>query len=1016
MRARFKKGCACACVSFFLSCGGVSKGMSRVNETHILADAALADAKGTSKEEATRINNPPEKTNASKSNNFSMTTTKKKALPQSSNTTNGDDDSDDEDYVIGNLEWDSGGSGSDDSDDDDEEEEEDSDDASSSSGDEDSSDREGNEKEEDNRRRRRRKEERSVSRRKVDSTLANKLGECEELEYSESEEKLADTNSDSDSDEKRAKRYEELEAEKFSKVQKQEKSTRSGVRRVRFDLVPDNKTVPSHDTIVANAKVPAGKEVSKDVIRDTTGWIPVIASPMKALPGSLDFYERQIALNDINAPNGIKSVAGTDGLHYFSDSEDEDDYDKDNLNRSASRPSAGPIARRTRARFNMDDVSLDELEQRLNTLPDEEEMMFTNEKDIYEDFLSAIRVIDTNDNSDLFDNMAASDNGSDGMDRNKENTGVSLNTKGDNEDDDDFEDDDEDFEDEDVRAREFQLKLRAERRRLERDCRDTGKENLLEGTVRKTMPQYIPLVTRQSQRLINRNAQKIIDLKRRSHMTKNQMNQLRDQIAIHSQLLVQTFALHACGERVEYQGLTGLSLNSEYGKWNKDMLLALDVAYNARNELSAPIVNVFDNDIVRNATLFVGDMEEFTRSRSDIVKFTREEGHLWMSPRDRMTTPKSRHKLPNVHFSRVDCMFRVDDRMSCIDYPGAKRSEHVTEIAWKPANKQLIRLTREFALKTRMQRAYLPGENALLSFLMPKLIGQCDKNEEKEIKQKGTHEYVPSRNKWLHTEDVLLAHGLLTFGCCSEDTCQDVRSAKQRDFMMERFGDVQQRFLPAKTVRAINDRLIQLLGVGGEEANSSKKDTLWHANEIVKNIRQRKDLFLGREEVLTISDVLESVKGLDARYLDSHLLWREIALKLEIKFNGDKKIDYDSKDLLLYIPGLLSDQYERMKWTILRRGDEPVKRISASDVNPRVVVRRPNKKRRKPATAAEGRSSRQKMQEHNPHLQEHVVVLEELQYSESDESDEDFDEGEAEELEYSDSSELEDEDFDDDEE
>ena len=86
-----------------------------------------------------------------------------------------------------------------------------------------------------------------------------------------------------------------------------------------------------------------------------------------------------------------------------------------------------------------------------------------------------------------------------------------------------------------------------------------------------------------------------------------------------------------------------------------------------------------------------------------------------------------------------------------------------------------------------------------------------------------------------------------------------------------------------------------------------------------------------------------------------------------------------------------------------------MKRISASDVNPRVVVHRPNKKRRKPATAAEGRSSRQKMQEQNPNLQEHVVVLEELQYSESDESDEDFDEGEAEELEYSDSSELEDE-------
>ena len=112
-----------------------------------------------------------------------------------------------------------------------------------------------------------------------------------------------------------------------------------------------------------------------------------------------------------------------------------------------------------------------------------------------------------------------------------------------------------------------------------------------------------------------------------------------------------------------------------------------------------------------------------------------------------------------------------------------------------------------------MQRAYLPGENALLSFLVPKLIGQCDKNEEKENKQKGTHEYVPSRNKWLHTEDVLLAHGLLTFGCCSEDTCQDVRSAKQRDFMMERFGDVQQLYR-RKRWRAINDWLMLTLGQG----------------------------------------------------------------------------------------------------------------------------------------------------------------------------------------------------------
>ena len=80
-------------------------------------------------------------------------------------------------------------------------------------------------------------------------------------------------------------------------------------------------------------------------------------------------------------------------------------------------------------------------------------------------------------------------------------------------------------------------------------------------------------------------------------------------------------------------------------------------------------------------------------------------------------------------------MFRVDDRTTCMDYPGAKRSEHVTDIAWKPANKQLVRLTREFALKTRMQRSYLPGENSLLSFLVPKLIGRCDQSEKKETKQ-----------------------------------------------------------------------------------------------------------------------------------------------------------------------------------------------------------------------------------------------------------------------------------------
>ena len=50
---------------------------------------------------------------------------------------------------------------------------------------------------------------------------------------------------------------------------------------------------------------------------------------------------------------------------------------------------------------------LDELEQRLNTLPDEEEMMFASEKDIYEDFLSAIRVIDTNEDIGLLDNIGS---------------------------------------------------------------------------------------------------------------------------------------------------------------------------------------------------------------------------------------------------------------------------------------------------------------------------------------------------------------------------------------------------------------------------------------------------------------------------------------------------------------------------------------------------------------------------------------------------------------------------------
>ena len=419
-----------------------------MSELRMLSDAALLAAAEKSKEGA--------KTTTTATGTFpqkqKFSTTMKKALPQSSNTTNGGDDSDDEDYVIGNLEWDSGGSGSDDSEDDNDDDDDDDD---FSSGDEEEEDSSDKEEEKERKRRRRMKVERSVSG-KLSSSPTNKVrGECEELEYSESEEESEDAGSDSDSDEKRAKRYEELEAEKFSTVQKQEKSTRAGVRRVQFDLIPDNKPAQMYEAtrgVAKFAKLPVGKEVSKDIIRDTTGWIPAIASPMKALPGSLDFYERQIALNDINAPNGVNHVSGNGSLHYFSDSEDDDvgGYDNDALNRSASRPSAGPIARRTRARFNMDDVSLDELEQRLNTLPDEEEMMFTSEKDIYEDFLSAVRVIDTNDDVGLLDNIGASDGGNDGPDRNEESiAAVSFNTKGDNDNDDVDDDDDDDYDDDD---------------------------------------------------------------------------------------------------------------------------------------------------------------------------------------------------------------------------------------------------------------------------------------------------------------------------------------------------------------------------------------------------------------------------------------------------------------------------------------------------------------------------------------------------------------------------------------
>ena len=175
------------------------------------------------------------------------------------------------------------------------------------------------------------------------------------------------------------------------------------------------------------------------------------------------------------------------------------------------------------------------------------------------------------------------------MDRNKENTGVSLNTKGDNEDDDDFEDDDEDFEDEDVRAREFQLKLRAERRRLERDLETPQRESQAEGTGRKddatTHTTRYETIAKDHR---SRNAQKIIDLKRRSHMTKNQVHLLRDQIGLSiGKLLVQTFgAINAHGEIKGFSNRVRRSRGSlaqfRIRKWNKDMLDALMWKFKAK--------------------------------------------------------------------------------------------------------------------------------------------------------------------------------------------------------------------------------------------------------------------------------------------------------------------------------------------------------------------------------------------------------------------------------------------------
>ena len=75
----------------------------------------------------------------------------------------------------------------------------------------------------------------------------------------------------------------------------------------------------------------------------------------------------------------------------------------------------------------------------------------------------------------------------------------------------------------------------------------------------------------------------------------------------------------------------------------------------------------------------MGDMEEFTRSRSDIVKFTKEEGHLGCLLEIESLRQSRDMVLNQMHFpEQIDCMFRVDDRMSCIDYPERNQMNNVS--------------------------------------------------------------------------------------------------------------------------------------------------------------------------------------------------------------------------------------------------------------------------------------------------------------------------------------------------
>ena len=970
--------------------------------------------------------------------------------PENSNTTNGGDESDDDDYVIGNLDSDSGGSGSDDEDD--EFSDSDLDDSDDNSRSISSGSQE--------------KEELEYS------DTEDSEGEDSEGDYSE-EEELEEEGSDF-SDRKRAKRYGELEEEeKFSNVRREGTSKREG-RKVKFSLLDAERAQPAISTAM---------EVSKDVIRDTTDWIPTIASPMKKLPGSLGSYERRIALNE------IKSMEVD---MYFTESEneegDDDDDEKEDHkgNRSASRPSAGPIARRTRARFNMDDISLDELELRLNALPEEEEMMFADEDDIYNDFLNAVRVIDTDNNNNVADaggGMIWDEIGEDIITKNNKKND---NDDGDDNDDDDDDDDDDDFEEEDVRAREIEIKLQIERERLKRDLKRAGKEGLLEEA---KLYDEGEVKLRESVRIQKKKEIIALKQKGRTRIYRAQIMQLRNQIYTHSQLLIQTFALHACGSTY-----ADFSLDSEAAKLNETLILEFVDARAARNramalnDLTSGVnnlapnsnstasatrdttdstvnnnmsrastidantrvnnsitntkvvtvpsnvgcalrktftsshniemkavtgidgerflrsmlkkgkkVNLFDIDILQHAKAFVDGVKNIDSMHAADVGD-------WNSARKRKgqkLSKASKQNVPDMLFSRIDTMFRVDKSLNYSDYPGVRGKGALTNnIAWKPAKKQLIQLTTDFALKTRIHEAYFPGEEVLLDLIAPKLSGRD----------------VSAEASWLVTEDILLAQGLLTCGCCVDDTIniyannkkasttttsKTEREEKEATALNKAFGELQRRFLPAKSVQEINERLLILLIPS--ESDKNKNDALSKVNNIVSHIRRKTGL-LNMQECVVISDMLKEVEYLSVEYLDSFLFWRDVALKLEKKIPGGTKIDLENvENSRIYIPCLLEDQYLEVKFEFFKKGKGPAPKKEAAKPLP---PRKPRK--RKLISDVKATKTAQKV-DYIESLKENQaeipVVLEELQYSESesDALDDDFN-GEIEDEELSDSS------------